>query len=192
MEKGAKKITEKEMATGMEKAKKEVKLNVRTELAEREANGNNICIYGLEEMQEQDPEKWREGELKKVTEVAEQMGVQLVGEVTIKFRAGREREVGVKPRPLIVRLKDDLTRANFFQNARLLSRTERTKKVFIAQDLMPQQREEDRKAETARKEDAAKRMEEAKNEGRREMFVVVGVRGNRRVVRRPLEEEVQT
>ena len=197
MERGAEKVTErvegveKEMATGMEKAKEEVKLDVRTELAEREVNGNNICIYGLEETKEQDAKKWREGELKKVTEVAGQMGVQLVGEVTIKFRAGREREEGAKPRPLIVKVKDDETRDKFFQNARLLSRVERMRKVFIAQDLTPQQREEDRKAEAARKEDAVKRTEEAKNEGRRERFLVVGVRGNRRVVRRPLEEEAQ-
>ena len=194
MEKGAEKVTErvegveKEMATGMEKAKEEVKLDVKTELAEREANGNNICIYGLEETKEQDAEKWRESELKKVKEVADQMGVQLVGEVSIKFRAGREREEGAKPRPLIVRMKDDETRAKFFQNARLLSRAERTKKIFISQDLTPQQREEDRKAEAARKEDAAKRTQEAKNANRREKFVVVGVRGSRRVVRRPLEE----
>ena len=54
MEKGAEKVTErvdgveKEVATGMEKAKAEVKQDMRTEL-NREENSSNIVIYGLEE-----------------------------------------------------------------------------------------------------------------------------------------------
>ena len=54
--------------------------------------------------------------------------------------------------------------------------------------MTPQQREEDQKAELARKEDAAKRTEVAKNEGRRVRYLVVGARGKRRVVGRALEE----
>ena len=63
----------------------------------------------------------------------------------------------------------------------------RPKEFYISRDLTPQQREDDRKAETARKEDAALRTERAKNEGRREKWIVVGGRG--RVVKIPAEEE---
>ena len=99
-----------------------------------------------------------------------------------------KREEGAKPRLMIVKISDDETREKIFQNARLLSREEITRKVFISPDLTPQQREEDQKAELARKEDAAKRTEQAKNEGRRVRYVVVGARGKRRIVSRLLEE----
>ena len=96
-----------------------------------------------------------------------------------------EREEGAKPRPLIVRVTDDETRERIFRNAGLLSQEERTKKVFISQDLTWQQREEDRKAEVERKEDAARRTEQAKNKGRKGRYMVVGGRGRRRVVWKP-------
>jgi hypothetical protein len=196
IEKGAEKVTErvegvaKEVASGMEKAKEEVKKEVKSELATREEKSSNICIYGLEESKEDDAAKWREAETKKVMDMVEQIGVRVEGEVVVKFRAGRQREEGAKPRPLIVRVADDEMRARIFRNARLLSREERTRRVFISQDLTPQQREEDRKAELERKEEAARKTEEAKNAGRKEKFVVVGMRGRRRVVRR-MEEEVE-
>ena len=85
-------------------------------------------------------------------------------------------------------MTDDETRKRIFRNARLLSQEERTKKVFISQDLMRQQREEDRKAEVERKEDSARRTEQAKNEGRKGRYMVVGGRGRRRVVWKPEEQ----
>ena len=102
-----------------------------------------------------------------------------------------EREEGAKPRPLIIRVTDDETRERIFRNARLLSQEESTKRVFISQDLTRQQREEDRKAEVERKEDAARRTEQAKNEGRKVRYVVVGTRGRRRVVSKPEEQQQQ-
>ena len=108
MEKGAEKVTErvdvvaKEVATGMEKAKQEVKDDVKSEMAEREERSSNIVIYGLEETKEDDVAKWRETENKKVADMVEQIGVLTEGEVAIKFRAGKRREDGEKPRPLIV------------------------------------------------------------------------------------------
>ena len=194
MEKGAVKVTErveevvKEVATGIEKAKEEVKNEVKTEMTRGDDNSSNICIYGLPESKEEDAEKWRESERKKLMEVTDQMGIQVKGEVVVKFRSGRKREEGANPRPMIVRISDDETREKIFQNAWLLSREEITQKVFISPDLTPQQREEDQKAELARKEDAAKRTEQAKNEGRGVRYVVVGARGKRRIVSRPLEE----
>ena len=56
--------------------------------------------------------------------------VPVSGEVSIQLRTGRPREVGAKPRPLIVRVADDETRAKMFQNARKLSRNETTKRVL--------------------------------------------------------------
>ena len=187
MEKGTEKVTErvegvaKEVASGMERAKEEFKKEVKSELTLREENSSNICIYGMEETKEEDAEKWKEVETKKVMEMVQQIGVRVEGEVAVKFRAGKQREEGAKPRPLIVRVTDDETRERIFRNARLLSQEERTKRVFIAHDLTPQQRSEDQKEEMERKAEAAKRTEEAKNG---EVFVVVGARGRRRVVRR--------
>ena len=195
MEKGAEKVTErvegvaKEVATGMKEAKEEVKKEVKSEMTAREANSSNICIYGLEETKEDDVAKWKEAENKKVMDMVEQIGVRVEGEIAVKFRAGRQREVGAKPRPLIVQVADDETRSRIFRNARLLSQEVRTRRVFIAQDLTPQQRDEDHKAELERKAEAAMKTEEAKNAGKREKYVVVGTRGRRRVVRR-MEEEV--
>ena len=195
IEKGTEKVTErvegvaKDVVMGMEKAKQEVKKDVKTEMTLREANSSNIAIYGLEETKEEDEGKWRDGEMKKVIEITDQMGDQINGGMTIKNRAGRPREEGEKPRPLIVKVADDETRARIFQNAPRLSRVEKTRRIFISQDLTWQQREEARKEEAVLREDAAKKSEQAKNEGRRVRCIVVGARGRRRIVEKVLEEE---
>ena len=100
----------------------------------------------------------------------------------VKYRAGKPREEGEKPRPLIVRLSDDETREKILSKASRLARSQRFGKVFVWKDLTKQQREEDQKTEKALKEEAAKKTEQAKNEGRRVKFVVVGARGRRHVV----------
>ena len=197
MEKGAEKVTErvdgveKEVATGMIKAKEEVKQDVRTEMLQRDENSSNIVIYGLKESKEVNSVKWREGETKKVTDLVQQINVRVEGEIAVKRRAGMEREEGAKPRPLIVRVTDDETRERIFRNARLLAHEERTKKVFISQDLTRQQREDDRKAEVEMKAEAVRRTEEAVKAGRKVKFVVVGARGRRRVVPKLVEEQQQ-
>ena len=194
IEKGTEKVTERvegvarEVVTGMEKAKEEVKKDVKTEMTMREANSSNIAIYGLEETKEEEEGKWREGEMKKVMEITGQMGVQINGEITIKNRAGRPRE-DAKPRPLIVKVADDETRARIFQNAPRLSREEKTRRVFISHDLTWQQREEARKEEAALREEAAKQTEQAKKGKKRVRFIVVGARGRRRIVEKAIEEE---
>ena len=78
-------------------------------------------------------------------------------------------------------------RARIFRKARLLSQEQRTRRVFISQDLTPQQRE-DQKAESERKAEAARKTEEAKNAGRRETFVVVGTRGRSQISSRKIME----
>ena len=190
IEKGTEKVTERvegvarEVVTGMEKVKEEVKKDVKTEMSPREANSSNIAIYGLEETKEEDEEKWREEEQKKVKEITDQMGVRIEGEIAVKNRAGRPREEGARPRPLIVRVADDETRARIFQYAPRLSRGEKTKRVFISPDLTWQQREEARKEEAALRDEAAKQTEQAKKDKRKEQFIVVGARGKRRIVKR--------
>lgn len=181
----------KEVATGMEKAKEEVKKDVKTEMSNRDEKSSNIVIYGMEETKEEDEEKWRDGELKKLTEISEQIGLHVDSKAAFKimFRAGKPREEGAKPRPLIVKVMDDETRVRIHQNAPRLSRADKFRRVFISPDLTVQQRDQDREAEAARKEEAATKTNQAKNEGRRVKYVVVGARGRRRVVEKPLEEE---
>ena len=173
---------EKEVATGMEKAKEEVKKDVRTEMTQREERGSNVVVYGLDETQDDDAAQWKVKEQKKVDDVIAKMGVNVRGNVTVKFRAGKKRDDGEKPRPVIVRVEDDETRVSIFRNAPRLSRMDETKKVYFAPDLTWQQREEERKNESALKEEATRKTDEAKNDGRGKWYRVVGARGRRRIV----------
>ena len=104
------------------------------------------------------------------------------GEVEVKFRAGKKRPKGEKPRPIIVKADDDETRMNVFKNAPRLSRTDDTKRICIAPDLTWQQREEERKKEAAMKDEAEKKTEAERNQGGAKKFIVVGARGKRRIV----------
>ena len=116
-------------------------------------------------------------------EVAENIGVEIKGEVEVKFRAGkRSEEATAKPRPMIVRVTDDETRESLLKNASRLMRTDNMKRVFISPDLTWEQREEARKVENKLRQEAEKKTEEAKNEGRAGKYVVTGQRGRRRIV----------
>ena len=141
---------EKEVTSGMERTKAEVKEDVRSEMALREEKTDRFAIYGLEETKEDDSVKWRELEQKKVEELIGKIGIQ--GKVEVKHRAGRQREEGAKPRPVIVKAEDGEMRDKLLRNARKLSTMEETKRVYIAPDLTPQQREEDRKKEASLRE----------------------------------------
>ena len=105
MERGAVKVmervdgVEKEVATGMEKAKEEVKKDVKTEMLQREEQSCNIVIYGLEETMEDEADKWREGKTDKVAELVGKIGVQIEGKVAVKFQTEKRHEVGEKLRP---------------------------------------------------------------------------------------------
>ena len=169
---------EQEVATGMEKAKEEVKNDVKSEMAQREERGDRVVVYGLKETKEANLELWTAKEKEKVEEVFQHMGVQPQGEVAVKFRAGRPREEVAKPHPLIVQLSDDETQLSFLRNAPKLSRIEETRRIYIAPDLTPQ-RDENKKKETELKEEAAKKTEAEKNG---KVWIVVGPRGRRRVI----------
>ena len=174
---------EKEIETGMEKAKKEVREEMSSEMKAREERSENIVIYGVAESvaAEGEARKGEDGE--KVKEMAEAMGVEIKGDVQVKFRAGKKIEGEERPRPMIVRIADEETRQRLLENARKLARKEEWKRVFVSQDLTWQQREAARQEERKLREEAERKTEEAKNEGRGGgKYVVVGQRGRRRVV----------
>ena len=177
------KDVEKEVVSGMEKAKEEVKKEMGREMKEREERSQNIVFYGLQESKAEGVEDRKKEELEMVSHVAREIGVDLKTEVEVKFRAGKMNEGdGLRPRPLIVRIADDEVRERIFREARNLSRIPRLKSVFVAQDLTWAQREEARKEEKELRELAEKKTEEAKKEGKKGKFLVVGQRGRRRMV----------
>ena len=174
---------EREVTSGMEKAKEEVKKEVHTEMKEQEERSENLVIYGLKERNEEEAASRMEAEKGKVLEMAGEVGVELTTEeVEVKFRAGKKPEEGARPRPLIVKVKNEEKRERIRKNARLLSRTEEWKTVFISEDLTWQQREEARKQEKSLREEADRKTEEAKKEGKKGKFRIVGPRGRRRMV----------
>ena len=173
---------EKEVVSGMEKAKEEVKKDMGREMKEREERSQNVVFYGLEESKADQVEvRWKE-EKEKVEKVVKEIGVEM-SEVVVKFRAGKKGEgERAKPRPLVVRIGDDETRERIFRDSRKLARVPAFKSVFVSQDLTWAQREEARKEEKELRELAEKKTEEAKKDGKKGKYLVVGQRGRRRVV----------
>ena len=183
---------EKEIETGMEQAKKEAKNEMATEMKDREERGSNVVVYGIEESKEQEAEDRKADDGRRVRRMAEVIGVEVRGEIEVKFRAGRRREEEgeeSRPRPMVVRVADDETRQMLLRNARKLAREEEWRKVFVSPDLTWQQREEARQEEKKLREEAERKTEEAKNGGRGGgRYVVVGQRGRRRIVWREERE----
>ena len=174
----------KEVENGMEKAKEEAKIGMRTEMKDQEERSVNVVIYGIEESKEEAAEKRKEEDKRHVEAVAEKIGVEIKGEIEVKFRAGKKSDgVDARPRPMIVKVVDDETRGRLLRNASRLSRVTEMKKVFIAPDLTWEQREEARKEEKKMRDEAEKKTEEAKKEGGNEKYLVVGPRGRRRIIR---------
>ena len=85
-------------------------------------------------------------------------------DLEVMFRAGKKREDG-KLRPLIVRFKEE-KKEKVLNDARKLARKEEWKGVFLAPDLTPKQREEDRKKEEERKKEAEEKTSKSKAEGK--------------------------
>ena len=167
-----------EVSSGMEKAKEEVKDEMRDESKARQEIKVNIVIYGLKESEETDVMKRKEDDFSMVKKMAEEIGVELKGDVRIKFRSGRAL-TGDRPRPLIVTVEDEETRESIMTNAKKMSGKETWKRVFVGPELTWRQREEGRKEEKKLKEDAEKRTEEENGKGKAGKCVVVGRRGRR-------------
>ena len=178
----------KEMESGMEKAKKEMKDEMESERKEREERSENLVIYGMEESNEEEAEERKEHDKKKMAELAEEVGVEVKGVVEVKYRAGKKNEDG-RPRPMIVKVEDEETRAKLLSNARRLAGKEAWRRVFVSPDLTWQQREEAREEERKLRREAERKNDEAKNAGRTGgKFVVIGQRGKRRIVWREERE----
>ena len=171
---------EKEVNVTVEKAREEMKMDVRSEMEQKSERGSNIVIFGLAETKETDTKKWKELEQKKVEELMTKIEVE--GEVQVMHRAGKPRAEGENPRPTIVKIANDEMREKVFKNASKLSKIVGMEKVFLNYDLTPQQREDDKKKETELKEEAARRTEEEEKNGTGKKYIVVGSRGRRRVV----------
>ena len=103
----------------------------------------------------------------------------------IKFRLGRWDAAREKPRPLLVRIEDEEKRARLVANARKLGSTQKWKKVFINRDLTWAQRDEARKSDAKAREDAERKSEEAKKEGRPVKYIAVGPWGKKRIISVP-------
>ena len=168
-----------EVATGMEKAKEEVKDEMRGELREREDKKHNLAIYGMKESSDADGKKRKEEDEEMVKNMATEIGVTL-GDIKHSFRAGSKPEgASPKPRPLIVTIEDDEAREGMMANARRMAGKDEWKQVFVAKDLTWKQREEMRKEEAKLRNDAEKRTKEENETGRVGKCIVVGQRGKR-------------
>ena len=184
---------EREIVSGMGKAMAEAKEKVITELKQDEIRGARIVVYGLKESDKEEKEEegadWKEEEKSKVKEMARVMGVELEGEVEVKFRAGKKGAgEEARPRPLIVKIADEETRAKIMKNSGKLSREEGWKRIFVSPDMTREQREAAKKVETEMREKADRETEKAKDEGRSVKYRVVGQRGSRRIIEIPITE----
>lgn len=174
---------EKEIESGMEKAKTEMTQEMAKEMREREGRSENIVLYGVTESKKENKEERDEEDLGKVKEMAKEIGVEIKGEVGLKFRAGKKKEEeNAAPRPLIVRIADEETREKILEQARFLAKRDGWDKVYVAPDMTWKQREEAKKEETEMKEEAERKTEEAKKEGKKGKFAVIGRRGKKRMV----------
>ena len=170
-----------EVTSGMEKAKEEVKVELRGEMREREEKRNNIVIYGLKESTESDGKKRKEADEEKVKTMATEIDVEFKGEIRSSYRArpAAGKPADDRPCPLVVTIEDDETREGILANARRMAGKEEWKRVFVAKDLTWQQREEMRKEEDKLKEEAEKRTKEAVEKKQMGKYIVVGQRGRR-------------
>ena len=156
-------VMEKEIETGMEQAKKEVREEVSSEMREIEERSSNIVVYGAPESKKNDDEEKAE-DAKIMERIAAEIGVEVKGSVEVKFRAGAKTQG--KKRPLIVKMTDEGTREAILQKAYLLGRKTGWKDVFVSPDLTKKQRDEGRKKEKELKEERDRLNDAAKNEGR--------------------------
>ena len=173
---------EKEVESGMEQAVKEAKEDMTEEMRERDEKATNVVIYGLKESGKEETEARKEDDRQMMKELAQALEVELEEDFEVKYRAGKKREDGT-PRPMIVKLNADEKKEQLLAKAGRLAKKSTWKDVFVRPDLTRRQREEANRREAKLREEATKKTDEAKNEGRRGRYIVVGTRGSsRRVV----------
>ena len=168
------------MESNMEKALKDVQLEMAKENEEKDRKALNIVIHGAAESGKTDKEEVKADEEEMVMKLAEAMEVEIEGDIQVMYRTGAKKADG-KPRPLVVKVSNDATREKLLTSGNRLARKTDWKKVFVSLDLTYQQREEARKLDAQLYEEAEKKTEEAKNEGRGGgRYRVVGQRGRRK------------
>ena len=174
-------VMEKEIESGMEQAMKEVKEEMTVEMRTREEKADNIVIYGAKESDKENAAERVVEDERYVRDLAEQIEVEIVGEIEPKYRAGKKPEAGGRPRPLVVKISDRETREKILQQARFLGRSDEWKNVYVGLDLSAKEREEARKKEEKMKDEAKRKTdEEAKNGRTGGRYVVAGMRGRER------------
>ena len=175
--------------TGLTKAKEEVKEEMKEELKDRDERSENIGIYGLLESKKKESKERVKEDEDKVKELWGQMEVQMGDrDAGVKFQARKPKADG-NLRPLILQVKDPEKRERILDSGRKLAQKEDWKRVFVAPDLTPKQREEEKKKEAERKKEAEEKTKKDKDEGKNGMWIVVGKRGRRRVVWMDKERE---
>ena len=154
------------------------------EFRERDNRRDNLIVHGLEEAGEtiKEGKERAEADMKKVQELADVIGVEIVVKEAIKF----SRRVGEKkddqPRPLQIGFKKNGDKSRIMDKASRLSEKEDPwKNVNIGHDLTTLQRKEEAKLmEEADKKNAEMSDDEKTKNG---TFLVVGRRGERRMIR---------
>ena len=115
-----------------------------------------------------------------VLKMMENIGVEFTeNEVAVQYRTGRKKEGDTRPRPLIMRIEKEETRAMVLKDSRKLARVEAWKRVFVSPDLTFQQREEERKKDDEMREEARKKTQEDITAGKSGKWILVGPRGKR-------------
>ena len=169
-----------EMESNVEKAIIEAQQEMTKEKEEKDRKATNIVIHGAAESGKVDKEEVKAEEEETVMKLAEAMEVEIEGDIKVMYRAGAKRPDG-KPRPLVVKVANDATREKMTTNGNRLARKAEWQRVFVSLDLTYRQREEARKLDAQLFEEAEKKTEEAKKEGRLGgKYKVVGQRGRRK------------
>ena len=91
---------------------REAKEEISKEKREMEQKAANIVVYDAKESVKEERRKDDAGLVK---EMAEAMGVEIKGDMEVKFRAGKKSEEG-RPRPMIVKVEDEETREHYSPN----------------------------------------------------------------------------
>ena len=116
---------EKEIESGMEQALREAREEEAAEKREQEERASNIAVYGVEESSKTEAEEKKEDDVAAVRKIADELGIEIQGEVEARYRAGKK--VGEKPRPMIVRVENDETRNALLKKAFMLGRKQQWK-----------------------------------------------------------------
>lgn len=162
------------------------------ELSEREARKDNIIIYKLAEapLAVKNGQNRKNSDVSILKEVFTVMSCDINIETDIKFiaRAGEFTDkVDESPRPLIIGFRNSQKREELLNNVRKLSRS-KFKNISISTDLTTRQRKEDAQL---RKEAEQKNEEMSEEEALNWEWVVVGQRGQRRLIKRKRIPETQ-